>query len=172
MMSSIPSMMLVTATLAYALSPVFRLEEQAQTVTANHNIELFHRQAVSIALRDGLEHGDISGVLSGPFREVGPWGAKVVSESDRTVVITHLPDGRSSASPSEIEAFESVSPADLRGLPESYAGDYIYANSGPGGTIGRGDFSDMYLPIAGNSPAIITVINQEYAGAGSGAGNQ
>lgn len=169
MMATIPSMMLVTAVIAVALSPdLFRMEESRGDVMSD-NLRLFHSKAVEQAVAGGMTAGIISDALTGPFRRMGNWEAVVVSGGHRTVVITHLPRGAEREESSTLKAFSEISPLSLRGLPESYSGTYTYSHTGMGGSIGLGDFSDMDLPLAANTPAVVTIIDQQYVPGGAGS---
>lgn len=169
MLSLIPSMMLVTAMLAFALAPdLYKVEESRGDVMGS-NLQLYHLKSVELAMDAGMTNGVISGALSGPFNKMGDWESEVYSGGYRTVVITHLPDGPDGKK-STLQAFSEIDVSKLRRLPESYAGVYAYSDSGTGGTIGGGDFSDMNLPVMANTPAIITVIDQSYSASGAGEG--
>lgn len=165
-MSMIPAMLVVTFTITIAFSSFGeRVLDDRGTVMAT-NLTLHHKQAVAKAMEEGRTSGYITNAMGGPFRQMGDWTTQVVSYGHRTVVVTYLPDGLQGAEQSALKAFSEVTPLSLRKLPESYAGNYKYSDTGIGGTIGRGDFSDMALPIPANGPAIITVINQDYTSPG------
>lgn len=166
MMSLIPAMLVVTFTITIAFASFGERAVDDRGTVMGSNLTLHHKQSVAQAMEDGRTSGYITSALGGPFRQMGDWTTQVVSSGHRTVVVTYLPDGIQGAEQSALKAFSEVTPLSLRKLPESYAGNYKYSGTGTGGTIGRGDFSDMVLPIPANGPAIITVINQDYTGPG------
>lgn len=162
MISLLPATLMLTAALTFTLT-AYQLEMKEDRGGAmSSNLLLHHKKSVEFAASGSMTNGQISDVLTGPFREMDDWQTRVVSGGHRTVVVTYVPGGSEEASRSTLKAFSLITPAHLRSLPESYAGMYMYSDSGTGGSIGMGDFSDMNLPMEDESPALITVIDQFY----------
>ena len=162
MMPLLPAMVLITMTISAVFMSFRDSLPQSRGTVIGSNLALYHEKAVEEAMTNDMDFGIIGDPLVGPFRKMSEWTSQVFSSGHRTVVVTYLAHGPQGAESSLLQAFSEVSQLRLRALPESYSGTYVYSDTGFGGTIGGGDFSDMDLPLPANGPAIITVIDQNY----------
>lgn len=172
MLYMIPVVIGISLVLGYSLSPDHTNLEAHSSATLEANLVLQHRQAVNLAEETDMTSGVIDTAISGPFRKMGDWESEVLTQDGKTIVLTYIPERLTDLDRNSARAFNSITKASLKGLPESYYGPYVYGVTG--GYIGSGDFTGMSLPLSADFPAIVTVIDYSVttpSGAGGSDGS-